>query len=280
MRGRLAIPDDLSATVARALAEDVGSGDLTAQLITPSAFAVAQIITREECVLCGVAWCEETFRQVDSGIRISWNVQEGTKAGPDTILCKIEGSARGILTAERTAINFLQLLSGTATKARRYADVTAGMKCQVIDTRKTLPGLRSAQKYAVRIGGCGNHRLGLYDAVLIKENHLKAIGSISQAIKMADSRFKGVPIEVEVENLDQLAEALEAGAHHIMLDNFAIKDMKSAVEITKDQATLEISGNVDIDGVYEIARTGVDYISVGALTKNVSAIDLSLLFEA
>ncbi len=272
------LPSDLSATVARALAEDIGVGDLTAALVPAQAFAQAYIIAREPGVLCGSAWAEAAFRQVEPRIRIDWQSSDGDCVTAGAALCALEGPSRGILTAERTALNFLQALSGTATCARRYAEVVRDLRATVIDTRKTLPGLRSAQKYAVAVGGCGNHRMGLYDFILIKENHIAAAGGVTAALTAAREQRAGVPIEIEVETLEQLEEALVAGAERILLDNFDLPGLRKAVRVTAGRARLEASGNVAFDGLRKLAETGVDYISVGALTKHIHALDLSLRF--
>jgi nicotinate-nucleotide pyrophosphorylase (carboxylating) len=273
------LPPDLKATVALALSEDVGNGDLTAALIPAAARAEATVISRETAVLCGVAWFDEVFQQLDTGIRIHWRVFDGDRIEGDQVLCTLEGPARSLLTGERTALNFLQALSGTATQARRYADAVAGTGAAVLDTRKTLPGLRRAQKYAIRCGGCKNHRLGLFDAVLIKENHVLAAGSITRAILTARDLHPGVTLEVEVENLQELREALRARPDIIMLDNFDLETMRAAVKLTVGQARLEASGNVNLQTIRAIAETGVDYISVGALTKDLRAVDLSMRFS-
>ncbi len=272
------LPSDLPETVARALAEDIGTGDLTAALVPVQASAQAYIIAREPGVLCGSAWAEAAFRQVEPRIRIDWQSSDGDCVTAGAALCALEGPSRGILTAERTALNFLQALSGTATRARRYAEAVQGLHATVIDTRKTLPGLRSAQKYAVAVGGCGNHRMGLYDFILIKENHIAAAGGVSAALAAARQQQAGVPIEIEVETLEQLEEALSAGAERILLDNFDLPGLREAVRMTAGRARLEASGNVAFDGLRELAETGVDYISVGALTKHIHALDLSLRF--
>jgi nicotinate-nucleotide pyrophosphorylase (carboxylating) len=261
------------------LSEDVGNGDLTAALIPAAARAEATVISRETAVLCGVAWFDEVFQQLDTGIRIHWRVFDGDRIEGDQVLCTLEGPARSLLTGERTALNFLQALSGTATQARRYADAVAGTGAAVLDTRKTLPGLRRAQKYAIRCGGCKNHRLGLFDAVLIKENHVLAAGSITRAILTARDLHPGVTLEVEVENLQELREALRARPDIIMLDNFDLETMRAAVKLTVGQARLEASGNVNLQTIRAIAETGVDYISVGALTKDLRAVDLSMRFS-
>jgi nicotinate-nucleotide pyrophosphorylase (carboxylating) len=272
----LPVPDDVGQTVARALAEDVGSGDVTADLVPPGQRALARVLCREEAVICGRPWFDEVFRQLDPGVSVRWLVTEGEEVAPDQWICELEGPARPILTGERTALNFLQTLSGTAGVARRYARALAGTRSRVLDTRKTLPGLRSAQKYAVRCGGCDNHRIGLYDAVLIKENHIQAAGSIATAVGRARSLHPGLKVEVEVEDLAQLREALAAGADVVMLDNFDLPAMREAVAITAGRSRLEVSGNVDLGSLARIAATGVDYISVGALTKHLRAVDLSL----
>ena len=271
---------DPNPSVALALAEDVGSGDLTAALIPEQAQAEATVISRENAVLCGTAWFDAVFRQLDPGVTVAWQAADGERVAPDQLLCTLRGPARVLLTGERTALNFLQLLSATATLARRYADCVAGTGATILDTRKTLPGLRLAQKYAVRCGGCQNHRIGLFDAVLIKENHIMAAGSISKAIAMARQLHPGVKVEVEVESLAELAEALQAQPDIIMLDNFDRAGMVEAVRITAGRVKLEASGNVNFDTVRTIAETGVDYISIGGLTKDVRAVDLSMRFRS
>jgi nicotinate-nucleotide pyrophosphorylase (carboxylating) len=280
----LELEGQIADQVRRALAEDVGSGDLTAQLIDANTRASATVITREAGVLCGTAWFEEVFRQLDAHVSVTWQARDAQALVPNQTLCTLQGSARSILTGERTGLNFLQLLSGTATQARRYADAVAGTKCRILDTRKTLPGLRLAQKYAVRCGGATNHRIGLYDAILIKENHIAAAGSISAAIKAGRALEDRVLLEVEVETLDELREAIAARADRIMLDNFTLADMRAAVEILRQHPNsgiaLEASGNVSLEGLAEIAATWVDFISVGALTKHVKALDLSMRFSA
>lgn len=273
-------PADIIETVTRALAEDLGTGDLTAALIPKNEVAMARIIAREPGVLAGSPWVEETFRRVEPQLRLKWRRRDGDDLAPDDALCELSGPARGILTAERTALNFLQTLSGTATEARRYTEVVAGTGARVIDTRKTLPGLRRAQKYAVAVGGGGNHRMGLYDFILIKENHIAAAGGIAAALAAAKAQNAGVPIEIEVETLGQLEDALGAGAERILLDNFELAELRKAVRATAGRAKLEASGNVGFEHLREIAETGVNFISVGALTKHVRALDLSLRFEA
>ena len=273
-------PPDPSQSVTLALAEDVGDGDLTANLITRDTRAEATVISRETAILCGISWFEEVYRQLDANVDTHWYAADGDRIKTEQILCKLTGPARSLLTGERTALNFLQLLSGTATTARRYADAVAGTGTAVLDTRKTLPGLRQAQKYAIRCGGCRNHRMGLYDAILIKENHIMAAGSITAAINLARSLHPGVTLEVEVENLTELREALAAKPDIIMLDNFELEAMHEAVTLTAGRSKLEASGNVDLDRLRSIANTGVDYVSVGGLTKDVRAVDLSMRFQS
>lgn len=272
-------PPDPSSAVALALAEDIGGGDLTAALIAAATRAEATVISRESAVLCGTAWFNEVFRQLDPSIRVTWQVQDGERIHTDQLLCLLQGPARTLLSGERTALNFLQTLSATATAARRYADAVAGTRAAILDTRKTLPGLRLAQKYAVRCGGCQNHRLGLFDAILIKENHILAAGSITQAITQARRLHPGITLEVEVENLNELAEALAAQPDIVMLDNFELDTLRQAVIQVDRRVKLEASGNVNLDTVRAIAETGVDYISVGSLTKDLKAIDLSMRFR-
>ncbi len=267
------------ADVARALAEDVGSGDLTADLIPPGRRMTATVVSRERAVLCGSTWFDATFRQLDPDITVNWRCRDGDLVERDETLCELTGPARALLTGERTALNFLQTLSGTATAARRYAEAVRGYRTRILDTRKTLPGLRAAQKYAVVCGGGTNHRQGLHDAILIKENHIHACGSITAAVRTARERHPGVTLEVETENLDELREALAAGADLIMVDGYSIDDMHEARRLTGNRARLEASGNVDLDNLPDIAATGVDYISVGAITKHVRAVDLSVRFR-
>ena len=269
--------------VAAALAEDVGAGDLTASLVDADAVVGATIIARESLVLCGEAWVNEVFRQLDDSIIIDWYIGDGGRPEADDVICKIVGPARALLTGERTALNFLQTLSATATTTAAFAKAVAGTRAKVLDTRKTIPGLRLAQKYAVTCGGGVNHRVGLFDAILIKENHIKSAGSITAALQRAQDTGGEVLIEVEVENHDELLEALDAGAARILLDNFSIDELKEAVATNESYgivgAELEASGNVTLDTIREIAETGVDYISTGALTKNIRAADLSMLFR-
>ncbi len=273
------LPDDITATVQRALAEDLGSGDLTAALIPADRHARSHVLSREPAVLCGSAWFEEVFRQLDDCIRIQWLAQDGEPVRRDQMLCRLQGPARTLLSGERTALNFLQTLSGTATMVRRYAEAVQDTRAVILDTRKTLPGLRSAQKYAVRCGGASNHRMGLFDGILIKENHIMAAGNITAAVTTARRQGNKVPVEVEVENLDQLREALTAGADILLLDNFNPDTLREAVRITAGRAKLEASGGIDMAQLRIVAETGVNYISVGALTKHVCAIDLSMRFE-
>jgi nicotinate-nucleotide pyrophosphorylase (carboxylating) len=268
-------PLDLS-EIDRFLEEDVGSGDLTASIVPKHATARARVITRESMVLCGQAWFAAVFARLGGSVQIDWLVTEGEQVEAGAELCAMRGPARALLTGERSALNLLQTLSGTATLARAYAKAVDGTKAKVLDTRKTIPGLRKAQKYAVRCGGCDNHRMGLYDGILIKENHILACGSIKKAVHAAKALGANVPIEVEVENLDELKQALAVGAERILLDNFTIAMMREAVTETASRAKLEVSGNVTLDTIRQIAETGVDYISVGALTKNVRATDLSM----
>ena len=267
--------------VSHALAEDLGylpiqQGDITASLIPPEQQATATVITREDCVVCGTAWVDEVFAQLSDQAVIQWFVQDGDKVTANTVLCEISGPARILLTGERTALNFLQTLSGTATTTARYVALLNGSKTRLLDTRKTLPGMRLAQKYAVSCGGGKNHRIGLYDAFLIKENHIAAAGSIANAVQTARQNFPGKTVEVEVEDLTELEQALAAGADIIMLDNFHIADIMQAVSLNQGKAKLEVSGNVTAESLKALASTNVDYISSGALTKNVQAIDLSM----
>ncbi len=270
---------DLGENVRTALAEDIGSGDVTAGLIPADKTARATVLLRENAVICGRPWFDEVFRQIDAAVDIEWLVDEGSRQPANTVLCRLHGNARSLLAGERAALNFLQLLSGTATTTRRYVDAIAGLPTRVLDTRKTIPGLRLAQKYAVRRGGGKNHRIGLYDQVLIKENHIAAAGSITAAVNTAVERHPDLLVEVEAENLVEFEEALGTPAHIIMLDNFSLDDMRRAVRINQGRKKLEASGNVTLDTIRDIAETGVDYISSGALTKNVHSIDLSMRFS-
>lgn len=257
------------------LAEDIGTGDITAAIISENIQAEAVVMTREAMVLCGQHWFDAVFKQLSSNVSIKWLVSEGDIAAPGVSLCKVNGSARVLLTGERTALNLLQTLSATATVARQYADAVAGTGCKVLDTRKTIPGLRRAQKYAVACGGCYNHRIGLYDGVLIKENHIIAAGSIAKALQIARQQ-SNVLVEVEVESLEEFQEAIAAKPNRIMLDNFSLDDMRTAVEMNQQDIELEASGNITLESIRTVAETGVDYISIGALTKNIKAIDLSM----
>ncbi|PPD47869.1 MAG: nicotinate-nucleotide diphosphorylase (carboxylating) [Methylobacter sp.] len=273
------MPNSVStADIQHFLNEDVGSGDLTAAIIPENLRAQAQVITRETMVVCGQEWFNAVFAALDPAVNIVWQVTEGDTAIAGTRLCSLDGSARALLTGERTALNLLQTLSATATVSRRYADAVAGTGCNVLDTRKTLPGLRKAQKYAVACGGCHNHRIGLYDGVLIKENHIVAAGSIANAVKAA-RQHPDIPVEVEVESLAELAEALAAKPERIMLDNFTLDDLRTAVALTAGAVGLEASGNISLANIRAIAETGVDYISIGALTKNLQAVDLSMRIQ-
>lgn len=268
---------DIIHTVKFALEEDIGSGDVTAELIPLENRMSANIITREDAVICGIDWVNEVFAQVDPSVNISWHCQDGDKVSANAVLFSIEGNARSLLTGERTALNFLQLLSGVATKCAYFAQLVQGTSVTLLDTRKTIPGLRTAQKYATTCGGCANHRIGLYDAFLIKENHIAACGSISAAINQAKQNHPNKPIEVEVENFEELEQALHAGANIIMLDNFTIDDTKKAVADCRDiDVKLEASGGITEENLRTIAETGVDFISLGTLTKDIKAIDLSM----
>ncbi len=274
------IKQDIESTVRWALQEDIGSdlvsGDITAQLIPESKLAHARIICRDEAIIAGQAWVNEVFAQLDPTVEISWFVEEGSLVKPNQTLFELKGSARSLLTGERTALNFLQTLSATATKCHFYAQKVAHTQVKLLDTRKTLPGLRTAQKYSVTQGGCHNHRIGLYDAFLIKENHINACGSISEAIVQAHRIAPGKPVEVEVESFEELDQALSAKADIIMLDNFGPNDLVKAVAIAQGSAKLEASGGITDETLVAIAETGVDYISIGALTKDVKAVDLSM----
>lgn len=274
--------DYIARTVAAALEEDVGGGDLTAQLIPADRLSNATVITREDATLCGRAWFDEVFHQVDPRVRVTWQAADGDRVRANQLLCELSGPSRALLTGERTALNFLQALSGTATQTSRYAEALKGTSCRVLDTRKTIPGLRLAQKYAVRCGGGTNHRIGLFDAILIKENHIAAAGSIAAAVEEARQLNSKVLLEVEVENLDELQQALAAKVDRILLDNFSAEDMKIAVRITRAHANqgieLEASGNMSLATLRAVAQTGVDFVSVGGLTKHLHAVDLSMRF--
>ncbi len=267
---------EIEANVRRALSEDIGSGDITAQLIPAERLAQARVITRDAAVICGSAWVDAVFRQLDPRVAVHWQVADGERVAPNQPLFNLEGPARALLSGERSALNFLQTLSAVATRCRHFADLVEGTGVKLLDTRKTLPGLRLAQKYAVTQGGCHNHRIGLYDAFLIKENHIAACGGIAQAISAAHGIAPGKPVEVEVESLDELQQALEAGADVVMLDELSLEDMRAAVGITAGRAKLEASGGINETTLRTIAETGVDYISIGSLTKDVKAVDLSM----
>jgi nicotinate-nucleotide pyrophosphorylase (carboxylating) len=282
MNSAIPLPADLAAQVDRALDEDIGAGDLTAALIPAARQGRATVITRETAVICGIPYVNATFARIDPAVRIAWRVAEGDTVKPDQVLFIVEGPARALLTGERTALNFLQLLSGTATATHAYAALLEGTHCQVLDTRKTLPGLRTAQKYAVRVGGGRNHRLGLFDMILIKENHIMAAGTIAHAVAAARESGARVPVEVEVETLGELREAIAAGADIALLDEFPLETLREAVAVNAAAARplkLEASGNVTRQTIRDIALTGVDFVSVGGITKHVRAVDLSMRFE-
>ena len=271
-------PTYISQTVSTALREDVGSGDLTAQLIPADRTARATVITREDAVLCGTAWFDEVFHQIDPRVRVTWSARDADRVRANQQLCTLEGPARSLLTGERSALNFLQMLSAAATVTRTYVDALEGTKCRILDTRKTIPGLRVAQKYAVQCGGGTNHRIGLFDAILVKENHIAAAGSIANAVAESRRLNSRVLLEVEVENLTQLREALEARVDRVLLDNFSLDKMREAVKVTRGRTELEASGNMSLKTLRAVAETGVDFISVGGLTKHVRAVDLSMRF--
>lgn len=277
-------PDVIEANVAAALAEDLGGGDLTAALIPESAQATAEIVTRQDMKVAGAAWVDEVYRRLDARVRLEWRRADGDAAGAGDVLAVLRGPARALLSGERTALNFLQLLSGTATTTAAYVAAVAGTGVRILDTRKTIPGLRLAQKYAVRCGGGVNHRIGLFDAILVKENHIRASGGIGNAVAAARERSPGLPVEVEVESLAELREALAAGAERLLLDNFSVAELAQAVRVNRAEgsppAELEASGGLTLAELREVAATGVDYVSVGALTKNVQAVDLSMQFTA
>lgn len=269
------------ADVARALAEDVGSGDLTAALIDPARQAHARVLARESAVICGAAWVEAAFKQLDPRAELVWHVKDGERCKVNQVVFEVQAQGRALLSAERTALNFLQLLSAVSTKTAAYVAIVSGTRAKIVDTRKTLPGLRLAQKYAVRTGGGTNHRIGLYDAVLIKENHIAAAGGIPQVLRQAARLAAGADfVEIEVETLDQLAQALEAGARMVLLDNMDVATLHQAVRINQGRAILEISGGVTLDGLRALAETGVDRISIGTLTKDVRATDFSMRLNA
>jgi len=265
--------------VFNALKEDIGEGDITAELIPHDNISLATVISREPCVFCGLDWFEESYRQIDEEILIDWCVDDGEYIEAEQIICTISGSSQNIVTGERTALNFLQTLSATATLSARYAEKIAGTETKILDTRKTIPGLRLAQKYAVSCGGCENHRLGLFDAFLIKENHINACDGITNAVNEARFHNPDLQVEVEVENMDELQQALDAGADRVLLDNFDIETLQQAVKTCKGKIICEASGNITLDNIHAVANTGVDYISTGALTKDIKAIDLSMRFD-
>ncbi len=276
----LPIPQSIiEENVFHALKEDIGEGDVTAELIPQENISLATVISREACVFCGLHWFEETYRQIDNDILIDWFVNDGESIEAGQIICTISGSSQNIVSGERCALNFLQTLSATATLSALYAKKVAGTKTKVLDTRKTIPGLRMAQKYAVSCGGCENHRLGLYDAFLIKENHIIACDGITNAVKEARFHNPDLKVEVEVENLNELQQAIDAGADRVLLDNFDTKTLEQAVQICKGKIISEASGNINLDNITEVAKVGVDYISIGALTKDIKAIDLSMRFD-
>lgn len=273
-----AVEHQIQATVRRALAEDIGSGDVTAALIPADAHARARVVCREAAVLCGRAWFDAVFAELDARIQVQWDLCDGQRAQPNQVLCTLSGPARALLSGERAALNLLQTLSGTATRAARYAAAAEGLPVRILDTRKTLPGLRLEQKYAVRTGGCHNHRIGLYDGILIKENHIAATGSIGAAVAAARALGTHLPVEVEVENLEELREGIEAGADIVLLDNFTLDLLRKAVALNAGRTKLEASGGVTLETIRAIAETGVDYISTGALTKDLVSVDLSMRF--
>ncbi|VAW51144.1 Quinolinate phosphoribosyltransferase [decarboxylating] [hydrothermal vent metagenome] len=265
--------------VFNALKEDIGEGDITSELIPRDNISLATVISRESCIFCGLDWFEETFRQLDTEILIDWCVDDGDEVKADQIICTISGSSQNIVSGERTALNFIQTLSATATLSRCYANEVANTETKVLDTRKTIPGLRMAQKYAVSCGGCNNHRIGLFDAFLIKENHINACDGIENAVEEARFHNPDLKIEVEVENMDELQQAIDAGADRVLLDNFNITNLRQAVDTCKGKVVTEASGNITINNIKDVAKTGVDFISTGALTKDIKAIDLSMRFD-
>ena len=274
------IPDDVASTVQVTLREDLGDGDLTSILINDDSHTIASVVVRESAILCGMAWFNEVFHQVDPLVRVQWTVEEGDEIHATQTVCQLTGPARSILSGERSALNFLQTLSGTATATNHYVEAIADLPTRILDTRKTIPGLRNAQKYAVRVGGGMNHRIGLYDGILIKENHQYVAKSLDAIFRqLPDSEKRPGLVEVEIEHLDQLERAIDSGANRIMLDNFCVEDMTRAVEQTAGRVDLEASGNIDLDNIRQVAATGVNYISIGAITKNLRSIDFSMKFE-
>ncbi len=265
--------------VFNALKEDIGPGDITAELIPYENFSLATVTSREKCIFCGLDWFEETYRQIDDAVLIDWFVDDGDDIDAGQIICTISGSSQKILTGERTALNFIQMLSATASLSKQYAEKIKDTDTRVLDTRKTIPGLRMAQKYAVSCGGCDNHRIGLFDAFLIKENHINACGGIKKAIDEARFYNPELKVEVEVESLDELQQAIDAGTDRVLLDNFDLETLKQAVTLCRGKIISEASGNITIENIYEVAQTGVDFISTGALTKDIKAIDLSMRFD-
>ena len=272
------LPDDIPETVGNALREDLGDGDKTASLLE-AASARAEVISRETGILCGTAWFDEVFHQLNPALEIRWQLSDGERFEPETVLCELTGDNRALLSGERTALNFLQTLSATATQTANYVAAIAHTHCKLLDTRKTIPGLRTAQKYAVLCGGGNNHRMGLFDAILIKENHIAAAGSIRKAVGKAREQYPGVFIEVEVENLNELEQALDTGPNRILVDNFSIDDLSRACTLNSGCNQLEASGNISLETIAEVAETGVDYISSGSITKNIQAIDLSMILQ-
>lgn len=262
-----------------ALEEDIGKGDVTASLFNNRKTAKAEVVCRDQAVLCGQHWFNETLHQLNADIKIDWQAEDGDCMKKDSAVCTVQGTAKAILSAERTALNFLQTLSATATCTRKYVERISGTSAQILDTRKTLPGMRYAQKYAVKCGGGANHRMGLYDAILIKENHIATAGSIYKAVSMAKQNFPSLKLEIEVESNQQLKEALKTEADRILLDNFSLSELQAAVHLNKNKKKLEASGNIDLDNVREVAKTGVHYISIGAITKNIQAVDFSVRFD-
>ncbi|MEJ1356310.1 MAG: carboxylating nicotinate-nucleotide diphosphorylase [Candidatus Sedimenticola sp. (ex Thyasira tokunagai)] len=270
--------DRIQRQVRLALDEDVGSGDRTAALIPSDSRSRVEVVCRESAILCGTAWFDEVFCQLNPEIEVEWLAADGDRVDAGSVICRLRGDTRALLTGERAALNYLQTLSATATQARQYADVVAGTRARILDTRKTLPGLRLQQKYAVLCGGCHNHRVGLYDAILIKENHIRAAGSVALAVETAIALAPDIEVEVEVESLDELQQAINAGARRVLLDNFGLVQLREAVALSAGRARLEASGGVSLETIRAIAETGVDDISVGALTKDLKAVDLSMLF--